>query len=96
MKLNYKNQESYLLEFIELHKIYISVIYERGNWYYVLYQLPSDEDIKFAESGKCQDGDLWLDSQQLTTTENQDGFSSYSEALKEGIIHANTLLDETS
>lgn len=74
-------------EIIDLinRRVYVQITYERGNWYYVLYQLPSTKDIEFANSGECQDGDLWLDSNLINTDWYDQGFGSYEEALTRGL-----------
>ena len=75
------------LELID-KKIYVQVQYERGWWCYIIHQLPSEEDIKFAASGECQDGDLWLDSNLMTPDWYLQEHKSFLEALENGINEA--------
>lgn len=75
------------LELID-RKILVQIVYESGFWCYVLHRLPSEEDIKFAESGECQDGDLWKRSEQLNNDWYMQEQESFLEALTNGIQEA--------
>ncbi len=39
------------IELIEQNNLFVSTVYNRGNWGYHIYKLPSEDDIKFASSG---------------------------------------------
>lgn len=84
----YRPSQSLLQKWLRDKKIHIDVVYERGVWCYILHQLPSEEDIKFAASGECEDGDLWL----LSNTINSDWYTmeykSYEEALEAGLLES--------
>ncbi len=71
----------------ENHKIHLQIVYESGNWCFIIYKLPSIKDLKFAESGKCEDGDLWKDSHLINTDwfhqENDSYYSALDAGLKE-------------
>jgi hypothetical protein len=75
------------LELIE-KKIFVQIVYERGFWCYILHRLPSDEDVKFAASGECQDGDLWLDADMINTEWYLQEQKSFLEALENGVNEA--------
>jgi hypothetical protein len=75
------------LELID-QKILVQIVYESGFWCYVLHRLPSDEDIKFSESGECQDGDLWKRAEQLNNDWWEQEQESFLEALTNGIKDA--------
>jgi hypothetical protein len=79
------------LELIE-KKILVQVIHENGYWCYALYQLPSDNDIAFAESGECQDGELWKNSDLLNSEWFLQEQKSFLEALANGIKDADNFL----
>ena len=79
------------LELID-KKIYVQVQYQRGWWCYIMHQLPLEEDVNFAESKECQDGDLWLDSYIINTEWYLQGYKSFLEALKNGINEAQNLI----
>lgn len=92
MKSNMEELTNQLLDLIG-KKIYVNVVYEHGGWYYILHQLPSIEDIKFSESGECQDGDMWLDSSIINSDWfSGEGYKSYPEALENGIKAAYLIL----
>lgn len=76
----------------EVHKIDIRIVYERVFWHYVLYKLPSEKDIKFANSKEHQDGDLWLDSEMLNNEWYLQEYNSYEEALEIGLQEALKLI----
>lgn len=68
----------------EVHRVFVEPVYERGDWCYVLKTLPTDEDI--ANSGECEDGDLWLDSDTINASEwFLQEYKSFEEALEEGL-----------
>jgi len=75
------------LELIE-KKIFVQIIHENGDWCYALYQLPSDNDIAFAESGECQDGELWKNSELLNSEWYLQEQKSFLQALANGIEDA--------
>lgn len=75
------------LELID-QKIFVQIVYESGFWCYVLHRLPRKEDIKFAESGECQDGDLWKRAEQLNNDWYMQEQKSFLEALNNGIKRA--------
>lgn len=72
----------------EEYNIQVQTAYEKGFWCYILYQLPSTEDIKFAASGECQDGDLWLDADMVNKEWYLQEQKSYEEALENGLQEA--------
>lgn len=72
-------------QYINDHNFFLQIYYERGKWYCFVHELPSLEDIKFAESGECEDGDLWLDSNVVNQSYAwKDEYNSYSEAVEAG------------
>ena len=72
--------------------IYIDIRYESGIWYYILQELPSEKDIAFANSGECQDGDLWLNANVINENWYEQNFQSYENALCEGVQKAKEIL----
>jgi hypothetical protein len=79
----------------EKHKIHVQIVYERGFWKYVLHKLPSDKDIEFANSGECQDGDLWLDAEIVNNEWYLQESTSYEDALEKGLFHSLQIVSET-
>lgn len=77
--------ESIIEFYIKEKRLFIDIRYERGNWMYLIHQLPSESDIKFATESDCQDKDLWLDSELI----NKDWFNqenkTYEKALGEAL-----------
>lgn len=71
------------------NKILVEAKYGDDNtWYYDIISLPSDEDVVFALSGECQDGNLWLHSNVFISGWEEHSFSSYIEAFRAGIEYA--------
>lgn len=75
------------LELID-QKILVQIVHESGFWCYVLHRLPSEKDIKFAESGECQDCDSWKRAEQLNNDWYLQEQESFLEALINGIEKA--------
>jgi len=69
-------------------KIYVQVVYEKGFWCYILNSLPTEEDVKFAARGECQDSDLWLCSEIINTDWFEQEYKSFLEAMENGINEA--------
>lgn len=86
---NYKILSSYYAQFLKLLEatVFVHVMYESGEWYYLIYILPDDKDKAFAASGECQDGDLWLRSELVNEDWHKQEYKSYSDALIAGLDH---------
>lgn len=70
--------------FLKKYNIWLSVHYDNF-WYYVITQLPTKEDIDFANSGICEDGDLWLRGERINNNSIFGEYKSSEEAYNAGI-----------
>jgi hypothetical protein len=75
------------IELIE-QNIFVQITYENGFWCYLIFKLPTKEDIEFAESSECQDGDLWKRADLMNQSWFMQEQKSFQEALINGIKHA--------
>jgi hypothetical protein len=89
--------ENLLHEVLSLiaQRIFVQVSYEDGRWYYILHQLPSEDDLKFAQESSCEDRDLWARSEILNEDWYLgDGYDSYIAALQHGVGAGKLALEE--
>lgn len=77
---------------LETHGYYVYVLPEKNEWYYTVLKMSSEDAIAFAKSGECQDGDLWLNEEQIMTNITEEGASTPKEALEIGLQKTLNLL----
>lgn len=75
--------------------IHVMPVYESGAWHYIIYTIPSDEDVKIYKNYvyDIDNVSYLIDSHMVNDDWYINDYKSFPEALKEGINAAMELVD---